>query len=163
LKEENLGDDMAVDEKQVDKEMFTLLSNRTSEKIALMAETLKVNELLSRSRYLLFKIEKDWTDWQKKRAVLLFKTYPALEKDYRLVISFRDWYDKSNIGKETSVITQQLTAWYKQADTGASDELKNVKERMEEHQAKIIPYFKDGKTLKILPTGFSLSFSPTTE
>jgi transposase len=197
-----MGEDMAVDEKQVDKEMFTILSNRKTGKIALMTETLKVKqllsltdkfsdekrwavktvtcdlspsyhwfirqafiratpiadkfhiikhaldylndhrirlkqiylnewrsicekeerkvqhlklqngdttlELLSRSRYILFKRQKDWTYTQKQRSVPLFKTYPQLHEDYLLIISFRDWYDKSNIGKETSLITQQL-------------------------------------------------------
>ena len=240
LKEENLGDDMAVDEKQVDKEMFTILSNRKTGKIALMAETLKVKELLSltdkfrdekrwavktitcdlspsyhwfirqafmcatiiadkfhlikhaldylndhrirlkqtylnewrtncekegrkvphlklqngettlellsRSRYLLFKREQDWTSTQKRRAPLLFKTYPTLQEDYLLVIAFRDWYDKSNIGKENAVLMKQLLEWYKKVDANASDEIKNFKEMIEDHQAKIIPYFKEGKT-----------------
>jgi transposase len=235
-----MGEDMAVDEKQIDKEMFTILSNRKTGKIALMAETLKVKELLSltdkfgnekrwavktvtcdlspsyhwfirqaficatpiadkfhiikhaldylndhrirlkqtylnewrsicekeerkvqhlklqngdttlellsRSRYILFKREKDWTYTQKQRSVLLFKTYPQLHEDYLLIISFRDWYDKSNIGKETSLITQQLLNWYEEVNAKASDEIKNFKEMIEDHQAKIIPYFKEGKT-----------------
>jgi len=36
--------------------------------------------------------------------------------------------------------------WYKKVDANASDEIKNFKEMIEDHQAKIIPYFKDGKT-----------------
>jgi transposase len=58
LKEENMGEDMAVDEKQVDKEMFTILSNRKTGKIALMAETLKVKQLLSLTDK--FSDEKRW-------------------------------------------------------------------------------------------------------
>lgn len=240
LQEENLGEDMAVDEKQVDGELFTLLSNRKTGKIALMAQTLKVGELLSlsdkfttekrwavktvtcdlspayhwfirqafikaipiadkfhlikhaldylndhrirlkqtylsewrtdcekqkrkiphlklqngettlelltRSRYLLFKRDGEWSPSQKQRASLLFDLYPQLQKDYLLTIDFRKWYDKSNIGKNNDAIIQQLHQWYSQVDSTASDELKNFKEMVKDHQGKIIPYFKEGKT-----------------
>ena len=231
---------MAVDEKQIDQEMFTILSNRKTGKIALMAQTLKVKELLSltdkfsaekrwavktmtcdlspsyhwfirqafmfatpiadkfhlikhaldylndhrirlkqtylnnwrtscekekrkiphlklqngettlellaRSRYLLFKQEKNWTKSQQQRAILLFRIYPPLQEDYLLTIQFRDWYDKSNIGKDTNGIVQQLEKWYTSIENKASDELKNFKEMVQDHQEKIIPYFKEGKT-----------------
>lgn len=240
LREENLGEDMAVDEKQVDGEMFTLLSNRKTGKIALMAQTLKVRELLSltdkftaegrwavktvtcdlspayhwfirqaflratpiadkfhlikhaldsvndhrirlkqtylsgwrndcekqkrtiphlklqngettlelltRSRYLLFKREQEWSPSQRQRASLLFSLYPQLQKDYQLTIDFRKWYDKSNIGKDNEAIILQLQQWYSQVDNSASEEIKNFKEMVKEHQGKIIPYFKEGKT-----------------
>ena len=50
LKPENLGPDMAIDDKNIDGEMWTVLSNRQSGKIALMAETIKTEELLKLSK-----------------------------------------------------------------------------------------------------------------
>ena len=46
-------------------------------------------ELLARSRYLLFKSADKWTDKQKKRAKILFKLYPDLQKAYSLCHSLR--------------------------------------------------------------------------
>lgn len=46
LKVENMGADMAVDEKQIADEMFTILLNRKTGKIALMAQSMKVKELV---------------------------------------------------------------------------------------------------------------------
>jgi len=46
LKEKNLGEQMAVDEKNINGVTYTILSNRKTSKIALMASTLKVNELM---------------------------------------------------------------------------------------------------------------------
>lgn len=45
LKPENIGPDMAIDEKQIGEEMHTVLSNRETGKIALLSRTLKAKEL----------------------------------------------------------------------------------------------------------------------
>ncbi len=46
LKEENLGSQMAVDEKNINGTGYTILSNRQTNKIALMASTFKTDELM---------------------------------------------------------------------------------------------------------------------
>lgn len=48
-------------------------------------DTLK--QLLARSRYVLYKKEKDWTENQKQRATLLFERYPDLKKAYELTMA----------------------------------------------------------------------------
>jgi len=45
LNPENLGPNMAIDEKQIGEDMHTVLSNRDTGKVALLARTLKVKEL----------------------------------------------------------------------------------------------------------------------
>jgi len=45
FKKENMGKAMAIDEKQLDGVMYTILSNRETNKIALMADTLKTKHL----------------------------------------------------------------------------------------------------------------------
>ena len=45
LKKENIGPNMAIDEKQIGEDMHTVLSNRDTGKIALLARTLKAKEL----------------------------------------------------------------------------------------------------------------------
>ena len=45
LKPENFGEQMSVDEKMIDEEFYTVMTNRETGKIALLAETLTVTEL----------------------------------------------------------------------------------------------------------------------
>lgn len=44
---ENMGEDMAIDEKQIGEEMHTVLSNRQTGKIAMLAQSIKAKELIS--------------------------------------------------------------------------------------------------------------------
>ena len=45
LKESNVGSRMAIDEKKIDGVCYTIISNRETSKIALMADTLRTSEL----------------------------------------------------------------------------------------------------------------------
>jgi len=58
--------------------------------LLLNGDTLK--ELLARSRYLLYKLEVDWTLNQKIRAEILFEKYPLLKASYKLTLEFRAIY-----------------------------------------------------------------------
>jgi transposase len=51
-KPENMGSIMAIDDKQIGKDMFTILTNQQTGKIALLVETLKVKELSQAISYL---------------------------------------------------------------------------------------------------------------
>lgn len=52
----------------------------------------------TRSRYLLFKHETDWTISQQQRAVILFSKYPLLKKAYQYATQFRNIYENHNVG-----------------------------------------------------------------
>src|SRR3972149_3396970 len=45
LKRENFGEEMALDEKMIDEEFYTVMTNRKTGKIALLAETMRIDEL----------------------------------------------------------------------------------------------------------------------
>src|SRR3972149_5841399 len=45
LKEENFGEEMALDEKMIDEEFYTVMTNRKTGKIAMLAETMCIDEL----------------------------------------------------------------------------------------------------------------------
>ena len=47
VKPENMGTKMAIDDKQIGKDVFTILTNQESQKIALMVESIKADELLA--------------------------------------------------------------------------------------------------------------------
>lgn len=234
-----MGEAMALDEKMIGDEMYTVLSNRQTGKIAMLAETMEINELkilsqrigdtakkvkyitcdlspsydtfcheaypgamriadkfhvirhtvesvqsirirlkqeemaklskdkkvrkqqeqetifatgesrremLTRSRYLLFKMSKTWTASQQKRASLLFKTYPVLEKAYKLSEEIRLWYDRANIGKGQLVIEKQLYEWYEKVEDENIPEMNNLMRLFIHNEEKILNYFKTGKT-----------------
>lgn len=56
-------------------------------------DTLK--QLLARSRYVLYKKEKDWTENQKQRATLLFERYPDLQKAYELTMALSHIFENT--------------------------------------------------------------------
>lgn len=239
LKPENLGEEMAVDEKMIDEEFYTVLTNRETGKIALLAETLTVKdlnmlidktgeakqrvktitadlsptyekfceqsfpdavlvadkfhvvkhiveavqtlrlrlkqeeitklpatkkerreyekqtklingesriELLTRSRYVLFKRTENWTASQQKRAGLLFETFPQLKATYELTQQIRQWLDKENVGKYEWLIEKQLIHWYDCAEQAKLPEVENLIRIIGSNEEKIMNYFKTGKT-----------------
>lgn len=239
LKPENFGEQMSVDEKMIDEEFYTVMTNRETGKIALLAETLTVTELnrlidktgdakqkvktitadlsatyekfceqsfpraavvadkfhvvkhivesvqalrlrlkqeeiaklpstkkerrtyekqtklvngesrielLTRSRYVLFKRTENWTASQQKRANLLFETYPSLKVTYELTQQIRQWLDKQNIGNYQWQIEKQLIHWYDCAEQAKLPEVENLIRLIGSHEDKIMNYFKTGKT-----------------
>jgi transposase len=239
LKPENLGEEMAVDEKMIDQEFYTVLTNRQTGKIALLAETLQVTdlrrlitkmgekvndikeitmdlsptfekfaeqcfpqatiiadkfhvvqhiveavqsyrlrlkqeelskipatkkerkvyekatklingesriEMLTRSRYLLFKREENWTASQQKRASLLFETFAEIKSVYDLTQQIRQWLDKKNIGQYEWKIERDLIDWYDHAEQQRLPEVENLIRLIGSHEQKIMSYFIKGKT-----------------
>jgi transposase len=55
-----------------------------------------IKELLARSRYLLYKLEDDWTMKQAQRAAILFEKYPLLKTAYKLTLFFRSIYKSTS-------------------------------------------------------------------
>ncbi|MFT3945603.1 MAG: transposase [Agriterribacter sp.] len=239
LKPENFGEQMSVDEKMIDEEFYTVMTNRDTGKIALLAETLTVAELnkliekipqvkqqvktitadlsptyekfceqsfpnavivadkfhvvkhiveavqtlrlrlkqeeiaklpttkkerreyekqtrlingeskielLTRSRYVLFKRAENWTVSQQKRATLLFETFTSLKTAYDLTLQIRQWLDKENVGKYEWQIEKQLIHWYDCAEQAKLPEVENLIRIIGSNEEKIMNYFKTGKT-----------------
>lgn len=239
LKPENFGEQMSVDEKMIDEEFYTVMTNRETGKIALLAETMQVKdlnnlidkigeakqnvktitadlspsyekfceqsfpaativadkfhvvkhiveavqtlrlrlkqeeiaklpttkkerreyekqtklingesriEILTRSRYVLFKRTENWAASQQKRASLLFETYPQLKAAYELTQQIRQWLDKENIGKYEWEIEKQLIHWYHCAEQARLPEIENLIRIISSNEEKIMNYFKTGKT-----------------
>lgn len=239
LKPENFGEQMSVDEKMIDEEFYTVMTNRETGKIALLAETLQVKdlnnlldkmeevktkvktitadlsptyeqfceqsfpgalivadkfhvvqhiveavqalrlrlkqeeivkvpttkkerrayekqtklingesriEMLTRSRYVLFKRSEDWTASQQKRANLLFETFSILKQCYELTQQIRKWLDKENVGKYEWQIEKQLIHWYDCAEQAKLPEVENLIRIIGSNEEKIMNYFKTGKT-----------------
>ena len=239
LKQENFGEEMALDEKMIDEEFYTVMTNRKTGKIALLAETMRIDELsrlidkiagvreqvkeitldmspsyekfcqqnfpkailisdkfhvvkhiveavqavrirlkqeelsslpttvkerkqveketrlingetkiemLTRSRYLLFKMRGKWTPSQQKRSSLLFEAFPTLKTVYELTQQIRQWLDATNVGKSPWEIERQLISWYDEADEHNIPEVQNLIRLIGHHEEKIMNYFIKGKT-----------------
>ena len=113
----------------------------SKEKILINGET--ASEILSRSRFLLYKFRDQWTDKQRDRANVLFAEYPKLEKAYDLTNEFRNWFSKKNIGKKESLLKTELKTWYKNIDESEINDLKNFKSTVERNQEYILNYFSN--------------------
>jgi transposase len=236
LKEENFGEEMSIDEKMIDEEFYTVMTNRQTGKIALLAETTNVEELtqlmkkipsarekvkeitldmsptyekfcrenfgnaiqivdkfhvvkhmvesvqtlrirlkqeelnklpkstkerrkvenemrlangetrielLTRSRYLLFKMKDKWKSHQERRAALLFETFPVLKTAYELVYQLRRWIDKVNVGKPMRKIEAELIEWYNKAEQSKIPEIENLVRLISTHEEKIIELLRN--------------------
>ena len=104
------------------------------------------SELLSRSRYLLFKTPDKWSETQKERSKALFEVYPEIKHAYYLSIQFRDWFIKQNIGLDIELIRNKLKEWYKNIKDVKVEEMLNAKATIERNERIIINYFKNGAT-----------------
>lgn len=106
-------------------------------------------QLLSRSQYLLYKKQNQWSDSQKQRAEILFDLYPDIEKAYMRICEFRAWYAKENIityGSKSSMesIKNQLSEWYKRVEMDDISEMLNFKLLVEHNSGAILNYFLSG-------------------
>ena len=101
-------------------------------------------ELLKRSRSLLYKYSDKWYDNQINRASILFEEYPELMEAYILVLDFRDWYSKINVGSERYKLEQQLLKWIEKVKVIKSDYMKAIAITIKKHRTQILNYFIEG-------------------
>lgn len=106
-------------------------------------------QLLSRSQYLLYKKQAQWTDSQKQRAEILFNLYPDIGKAYKRICEFRAWYAKENIitndnNNSIESIRNQLNEWYKKVEMDDISEILNFKHLVERNSGAILNYFTTG-------------------
>jgi len=238
LKPDNFGAEMSIDEKMLDEEFFTVMTNRQTGKIALLAQTMRVDELmkliekvpqiqhlpknitcdlsptyekfcnmvfpeatqiadkfhviraaleslqavrirlkqsylaslpkdkkerkaaeeksrlinnetpaemLSRSRYLLFKRPEEWTMGQQKRADILFENYPEIRKAYYNILLFRKLLDKENI-KKVHDMSKRWYEWFWKVEQDNVNEIVAFAALVERNEEKIKAYLWTGKT-----------------
>jgi transposase len=103
-------------------------------------DTLK--ELLARSRYLLYKLEEDWTLNQAKRAAILFEKYPTLKSAYKLTLSFRNIY--KNTSKTEAL--NQFNNWKEKVIAMKIDKFNTVVNSIEYHLENILNFFDNRST-----------------
>jgi transposase len=103
-------------------------------------DTLK--ELLSRSRYLLYIAEKDWTLNQARRASILFEKYPLLKSVYNLTLQFRAIYKNTS----KTVAQKQFYDWKEKVIEMKIDEFNTTVNSIEYHLENILNFFDNRST-----------------
>ena len=104
-------------------------------------------EILARSRYLLFVYEREWTLSQKERAKILFKEFPDIKKAYKLICSFRSFYNNSVwCNYKIKKAEKKLKKWTKKAERANIEEINNFISTLISNKEKILNYFKKWET-----------------
>lgn len=103
-------------------------------------DTLK--EVLSRSRYLLYKSEGEWTPNQLRRAEILFEKYPILKSAYNLTLQFRAIYKNTS----KTLAKKQFYDWKENVIKLKIDEFNTVVHSIEYHLENILNFFTNRST-----------------
>jgi transposase len=102
-----------------------------------------VKQLLVRSRYLLFKHPKKWSEEQRRRAELLFTRYPNLQRAYALATELGVIY-RSSTCKEQAF--KKLALWYNEVEAAGIDSFKTVARSIQTHYRDILNFFLNRST-----------------
>jgi transposase len=102
-------------------------------------------EIIARSKYALFKFEKDWAESQRERMKILFHEFPETKKAYELICGFRQFYEipPKNNRKLASI---ELEKWFYQVGAEEISEIQNFASTVKNHCAEILNYFEEGHT-----------------
>ncbi|MFT6503920.1 MAG: transposase [Crocinitomicaceae bacterium] len=100
-------------------------------------------QLLARSRYVLYKKEKDWTKNQRQRAELLFDHYPELHKAYQLSQRL-NWIFENT--KEKIYGYTRLARWHEQVAQSGFKSFNTISRTIMNHYKTILNYFKNRST-----------------
>ena len=102
-------------------------------------------QLLARSRFLLYKFESEWNSEQRKRAKILFRCFPDIEKSYKLMCHFRAFYaikPQHNIPKAR----EALRVWFQRVGGVEISEIQNFASSVFRHKEEILSFFEKGDT-----------------
>ncbi|MBB3836020.1 transposase [Runella defluvii] len=104
-------------------------------------DTLK--QLLARSRYVLYKKEKDWTENQKQRATLLFERYPDLKKAYELTMALSHIFENTH---DKLYGLARLAKWHEKVRQSGFKAFNTVARSIQNHYETILNYFDNRST-----------------
>lgn len=100
-------------------------------------------QLLSRSRYLLFKSKSKWTESQKRRSEILFQYYPDMQKAYLLTMMFRNIYETACNPKDA---IKRIEKWHEKVYQYGYESFLTAADSIQNHQETIVAFFTGRKT-----------------
>ena len=102
-----------------------------------------VKQLLARSRYVLYKKEKDWTNNQKQRAKLLFENYPDIFEAYKLSQKL-NWIFENT--KDKIYAYTRLAQWHEKVNQAGFKSFNTISRTIMNHYQTILNYFDNRST-----------------
>jgi len=102
-----------------------------------------IKQLLARSRYVLYKKQKDWTENQKQRAILLFERYADLKKAYELTMSLSHIFEHTN---DKLYGLARLAKWHEKVRQSGFKAFNTVARSIQNHYETILNYFDNRST-----------------
>lgn len=85
-----------------------------------------------------------WTDNQKKRAGVLFETYPKIKEAYSLLCSFRSIFKNKNLTPATAKI--ELHKWYGLISESSFREVKAARDTIKLKEDEVLNYLVEFST-----------------
>jgi transposase len=104
-------------------------------------DTLK--QLLARSRYVLYKNQKDWTLSQRQRANLLFEQYPDIYEAYKLSQKLNRIFQNT---KEKIYGYTRLARWHEEVAQSGFKSFNTISRTIQNHYKTILNYFDNRST-----------------
>ena len=100
-------------------------------------------QLLSRSRFILFKSPEKWTNLQKNRADILFEEYPKIKQAYDLSNQLRNIYNNYN---NKNIAMTKLAQWYNNVEQSEFKSFRTVMNTISLNYREILNYFDNRST-----------------
>ena len=100
-------------------------------------------QLLTRSRFLLYKSQYKWSENQKERAVILFKEYPELKEAYLLSQQLRNIYNNNT---DKAIAITKLAHWYNNVENLGIKSFNTIMNTIKTNYDSILNYFDNRST-----------------
>ena len=100
-------------------------------------------QLLARSRYLLFKTSKKWTEKQELRAKILFEKYPEIHQSYNLSMTFRNIYEHAKSKSDAEI---KINDWIKKVEESNIKAFNTAAYSINNHKDTILNFFPERVT-----------------
>ena len=100
-------------------------------------------QVMARSKHLLLTHKSKWNTQQQRRAGILFRMFPVLERAYNLYLELVEIFNKKST---PDVARLNLARWYNRVEAFGYDGFGKVIETFENHNDTIINYFEDRLT-----------------
>ncbi|WP_368667580.1 transposase [Ancylomarina sp. 16SWW S1-10-2] len=97
-----------------------------------------IKQLMTRSRFALFKSKEKWTDAQTYRASILFERYPGIQRAYQLSDGLRKIYNQD---LDPNTARLKLAHWFDEIEKAGMDSFNAIKKTFEVHHKQIVNYF----------------------
>ena len=118
-------------------------SSGTDYQVPILSNGDTLRQLLARSRYLLYKKEKSWTESQQQRAKILFDIYPDLKIAYDLTNQLSQIFTKS---PDKIWGLTRLAKWHEKVRQMGFKTFNSVAKSIENHYQTILNYFDNRST-----------------